>query len=198
MCLLIRWSWHESEEENWLVLYVLVKRNALKKPPPEQLYEVPAPFQNACFALSGPQSFWPGGPQSFSQQSVKDTGCAQPPYHNQTLIFLCVIVGRCILWFFLALSGLSQVMHSPDMHWSAYTLSNLYGKGLDETHLLSLNGSCSCPGAVQEKLSGVGFIFNWCSYQGEVCVFQGYLTLSHHVMNRLHDGGSGEPQQLSF
>ena len=44
------------------------------------LFRMPIP-------LSGPQSFWPGGPQSFSQQSAQDTGCTQsahsPPYHHQ-------------------------------------------------------------------------------------------------------------------
>lgn len=46
------------------------------------LFRIPVP-------LRGPQSFWLGGPQSFSQQSAKDTGYAQSPYHNHFNILVC-------------------------------------------------------------------------------------------------------------
>ena len=159
------------------------------------LFRIPVP-------LRGPQSFWLGGPQSFSQQSAKDTGYAQSPYHNHfnILVYNSWSVHSAIL---PGVTGLLHLRCTAQTHALKclrafrFVRERAGGDALAVTRTVSALVQEQC----RKNLSDVGFIFNWRSYQGGVCyVFQGYPSPSHHVrnMNRLHDGGSGEPQHLSF
>lgn len=148
--------------------------------------EVPVPFQNTCSSQWSPVFL--AGWSTELQPAVSEghrlrTGPLPQPDFN---------IPACSSWPVQSaiLPGvirlIAHMMRSPDACIEVLTRFQICkGKGWMRRTCCHQNSSCSCPGAVQEKRSCLGFIFNWRNYQGGVCyVFQRYLSLSHRVRRK--------------